>query len=67
MDSGKVKGFIIHLFKDVLLTIFILFLIMIPVSFFVKLLQMMGVISVIGDVLFPVMKYVGLPGEMGLV
>ncbi len=40
---------------------------MIPISIIVKLLQMAGFITVIGDVLYPIMKYVGLPGEMGLV
>lgn len=40
---------------------------MIPITIIVKLLQMAGFIEVIGDALFPVMKYVGLPGEMGLV
>jgi len=55
------------LFKDVFRTVLILFRIMIPVSIIVKLLQMLGFIQVIGTVLYPVMKYVGLPGEMGLV
>ena len=53
--------------KDVLRTVLILFRIMIPISIIVKLLQMAGFITVIGDLLYPVMKYVGLPGEMGLV
>lgn len=44
-----------------------LFKIMIPVSIIVKLLQEFNLISYIGDVLSPVMKLVGLPGEMGLV
>lgn len=55
------------LIKDVFRTVLILFRIMIPVSIIVKLLQMLGFIQVIGSVLSPVMKYVGLPGEMGLV
>ncbi|MCK9611810.1 MAG: hypothetical protein PHR81_06085 [Bacteroidales bacterium] len=66
-EAGKIKDFFIQLFKDVARTVFILFRIMIPISIIVKLLQMMGVVSLIGDALFPVMKYVGLPGEMGLV
>lgn len=56
-----------QLFKDVLRTVLILFRIMIPISIIVKLLQMAGFITVIGEMLYPVMKYVGLPGEMGLV
>lgn len=59
--------FSIQLFKDVFRSVLVLFRIMIPISIIVKLLQMAGFIEVIGDVLFPVMKYVGLPGEMGLV
>ena len=44
-----------------------LFKIMIPVSIVVKILQELNAISYIGDILSPVMKIVGLPGEMGLV
>jgi spore maturation protein SpmB len=44
-----------------------LFKIMIPVSIVVKLLQEFNLISYIGNILSPVMKLVGLPGEMGLV
>ncbi len=59
--------FFTSLLKDVFNTVLILFRIMIPVSIIVKILQMLGFIKVIGDVLYPVMKFVGLPGEMGLV
>lgn len=62
-----IKTFVVQLLKDVLRTVLILFRIMIPISIIVKLLQMAGFITVIGDLLYPVMKYVGLPGEMGLV
>ena len=44
-----------------------LFKIMIPVSVAVKILQEINAISYIGDFLSPIMKMVGLPGEMGLV
>jgi hypothetical protein len=44
-----------------------MFRILIPVSIVVRLLQEIGVIKVLGDILAPVMKLVGLPGEMGLV
>jgi hypothetical protein len=40
---------------------------MIPVSIVVKILQEYNGISYIGDLLTPVMKLIGLPGEMGLV
>jgi hypothetical protein len=68
--SGKLvqwREFFISLFKDVFHTVLILFRIMIPVSIIVKILQMLGIIQVIGDALYPVMQYTGLPGEMGLV
>ena len=55
------------LLKDVFRTVLILFKIMIPVSIIVKILQMLGFITVIGHMLYPIMKFVGLPGEMGLV
>ncbi|NVO04090.1 MAG: hypothetical protein HXX09_15445 [Bacteroidetes bacterium] len=41
--------------------------IMVPVSIIVKLLQISGGIEIIGSALAPIMKLVGLPGEMGLV
>jgi hypothetical protein len=63
----SVYDFSIQLLKDVFRTVLILFRIMIPVTIVVKLLQMAGFITVIGHALFPIMKYVGLPGEMGLV
>lgn len=62
-----VTDFIKTLLKDTLKTVFTLFRIMIPVSIVVKVLQEAGMVQLIGDALFPVMKYVGLPGEMGLV
>jgi len=40
---------------------------MIPISIIVKLLQYTGAIDYIGMALYPLMKFVGLPGEMGLV
>jgi len=40
---------------------------MIPISIIVKLLQYTGAIEYIGMALYPLMKFVGLPGEMGLV
>ncbi len=49
------------------LTTFELLKILIPVSIIVKILQLTGVITLVGSALAPVMKYVGLPGEYGLV
>lgn len=44
-----------------------LFKIMVPISIAVRVLQLLGVVAVLGDLLSPVMAVVGLPGEMGLV
>jgi spore maturation protein SpmB len=63
----KVKLFFKELFKDTLNTAWVMFKIMIPVSIVVKILQMTGVIVYIGIALSPIMRLVGLPGEMGLV
>jgi len=64
---GSVVEFFSSLFRDVFHTVLILFRIMIPVSIAVKILQMAGFIQVLGNLFYPVMKYTGLPGEMGLV
>lgn len=44
-----------------------MFRILIPVSIVVKILQMTGAIEYVGMALSPIMRLVGLPGEMGLV
>lgn len=64
--NGMIR-FFRELISDTLKTAFVLFKIMIPISIVVKILQETGAISYIGIALFPLMKYVGLPGEMGLV
>ena len=46
---------------------FVLFRIMIPVLIAVKILDELGLVSLIATAFTPVMKLVGLPGEMGLV
>ena len=63
----KAKHFFKELFKDTISTAIVMFRIMIPVSIVVKILQMSGLIVYIGYVLAPIMRLVGLPGEMGLV
>jgi len=55
------------LVKETLKTSWVLFRIMIPVSIIVKILQELDLIKYIGIALYPLMKYVGLPGEMGFV
>jgi hypothetical protein len=44
-----------------------LYKIMIPISIAVKVLQYLGWISVLGDALAPVMKWIGLPGACGII
>jgi len=62
-----IREFFKELFKDTLSTCIVMFRILIPVSIAVKILQMTGGIAYIGIALAPLMKLVGLPGEMGLV
>jgi len=63
----KIFIFFSTIFKQSIKTSIILFKIMIPISIIVKLLQFTGAIEYIGMALYPLMKFVGLPGEMGLV
>jgi len=68
MSTGdRIKAFLTELRKDVISTVIVMFRILIPVSIIVKILKEAGVIEIIGHVLSPLMKLVGLPGEMGLV
>lgn len=53
--------------KQGMRTSFKIFKIMIPITILVKLLQATGLIVYVGDGLAPLMKLMGLPGEMGLV
>jgi len=54
-------------FKDATSTTATLLKIMIPVSIIVKIFEMTGAITIIGEYLSPLMQLVGLPGETGLV
>ena len=63
----KVYDFFSGLVKETLKTSWVLFRIMIPVSIVVKILQELDLIKYIGIALYPLMKFVGLPGEMGFV
>lgn len=56
-----------ELLQNALQTSITLFKIIIPISIVTRLLQQWGIIDYIGIILAPVMKLVGLPGEMGLV
>lgn len=56
-----------ELLQNAVQTSITLFKIIIPISIVTRLLQQWGIIDYIGIILAPVMKMVGLPGEMGLV
>jgi hypothetical protein len=62
-----IGSFFKKLGKETMQTALPLFTIMIPVSIFVKLLDMAGGVTLAGEMIAPVMNIVGLPGEMGLV
>ena len=54
-------------FSDACKTSFTLFKIIIPVSIIVKLLDMYGLVDIIGKSLSPIMNLVGVPGDFGIV
>ena len=55
------------LVKDTAKSALGLYKIMIPISIAVKLLQYLGWINILGDVLAPLMKMLGLPGACGII
>jgi hypothetical protein len=55
------------LVKDTARSALGLYKIMIPISIAVKLLQYLGWITVLGDLLAPIMKWIGLPGACGII
>jgi spore maturation protein SpmB len=57
----------IQLFRDAIKLSFVLFRIMVPIIVVVKILQELDVIKYLAIPLAPIMKFVGLPGELGLV
>lgn len=59
--------FMKRLFTEAFVISWRLFKIMIPIIIAVKVLQELGGIGYLGDMLSPVMRLVGLPGSMGLV
>ena len=63
----KIRVFGTRLLRDTVRTSFELFKIMVPLSIITKILAEFGFIELLGSVLTPVMKLVGLPGEIGLV
>lgn len=62
-----IASFFKELGKETIQTALPLFTIMIPVSIFVKILDIFGGVTLAGELIAPLMNLVGLPGEMGLV
>jgi hypothetical protein len=60
---NEIKAF----FRDTIKSTLGLYKIMIPISILVKLAQYLDLISILGNVLSPVMKTIGLPGECGII
>ena len=56
-----------QLFYQTYRTTWVLLKIMIPVSIIIKLIQEFNLLHYFGDVLSPIMKVVGLPGETGII
>ncbi|MFH1730487.1 MAG: nucleoside recognition domain-containing protein [Planctomycetota bacterium] len=67
LDKARVRDKARQLLHEALKTSFDLFKIIIPVSILTRMLQQLGVVAWLGGLLGPVMRCVGLPGEMGLV
>ncbi len=53
--------------NDSIRTAKILFATMIPVTIIVKVMTEIGMVKIIAELLYPLMKIVGLPGEMSIV
>ena len=67
LSENRVDGYFKSLGRDTLLTSWELIKIMVPVIIVTKLLEEFGLISILSDILAPVMGLIGLPGELGLV
>jgi spore maturation protein SpmB len=63
----KISALIVDWLRQGIKTSWYMFKFMIPISVVVKILQETGLIVHVGNVLSPLMKLMGLPGEMGLV
>ena len=63
----RIKQAVVDIFIDALRTAGELFKIIIPISIVTRFLQQWGVVDQFGQLLEPIMRLVGLPGELGLV
>lgn len=66
IPQGK-KEYLIGLYRETVFTSWELIRILVPVAIVTKILADLGVISLLGDVMEPLMALLGLPGELGLV
>jgi hypothetical protein len=66
-DKNEWKKLLIELVRETLITSWELIRILIPVAIVTKVLADLGLISFLGDLLEPLMLFLGLPGELGLV
>lgn len=62
-----IKRFVDELIKDILNVTFTLFKVMIPILILIKIIEELGGIVLLSQVLGPLMQVVGLPDSMGLV
>ncbi|TCK59322.1 hypothetical protein [Seleniivibrio woodruffii] len=62
----SVKHLFVSTFKESFFILAELFKILIPMMILIKILDVIGVVTLLGRVLAPVMVLTGLPGEMGL-
>ena len=66
-STGGMKEEIATTFHEAVAVTITLLKIMIPLSIIVHVLTIFGIVDRIGQVLYPLMSFVGLPGELGLV
>lgn len=67
-DNSKAFGYtLLQLLRETYHTSLELLKITVPVVILVKMCEELGMISILSNLLEPVMRFIGLPGEMGLV
>lgn len=65
--AKNLAGLLLDCLRQAVKTSYALFRIIVPIAIGVRLLELAGIIKVLGRLLEPVMALVGLPGSMGLV
>lgn len=67
MNTDRIRAGVYNLGRETLMTSWALIRIMVPVIIGVKVLETVGAISILSQLLAPVMGLIGLPGVLGLV